>query len=172
MKRTNQQRGATILEAAVTTVVLFTFLFAIMGFGRAFNIYQVVTDAAREGARFAVAPDANNVATPYALPTASAVATRVCNYLQAANINPAAGTCALAAGPGGPTCANGGTLAPGVQPGVYVLQGCSQFVNGIQTYYTEVDVKVPYRFFFLPFNVNLTTRAVMRNEATSQLYGN
>jgi hypothetical protein len=31
---------------------------------------------------------------------------------------------------------------------------------------------VPYRLFGLPFTVNLTTRAVMRNEATTQTYGN
>jgi hypothetical protein len=63
-------------------------------------------------------------------------------------------------------------MPPGVAPGVYVLQGCLQTVNTIQTYYTEVDVKVPYRLFGLPFTVNLTTRAVMRNEATTQTYGN
>ena len=171
MKRERTQRGATIVEAAVTSLVLFSLLFAILGFGRAFNIYQVVTDAAREGARYAVAPDAN-AAAPYSLPSADAVATRVCGYLQSANIRFASGSCGLASGPGGPTCASGGTMAPGVGPGVYVLQGCSQLVDNIQTFYTEVDVKVPYRLFGLPFTVNMSTRAVMRNEPTSQAYGN
>jgi Flp pilus assembly protein TadG len=169
MKPKRTERGATLLEGAVVSLLLFTLLLAILGFGRAFNIYQVVTDAAREGARFAVAPDPTN---SYSLPSANAVATRVCGYVQAANISFASGSCALATGPGGPTCASGGTMPPGVAPGVYVLQGCSQTVNGIQTYYTEVDVKAPYRLFGLPFTVNLTTRAVMRNEATSQTYGN
>jgi hypothetical protein len=169
MKRERGEGGATIVEGAVVSLLLFTLLFAILGFGRAFNIYQVVTDAAREGARYAVAPDPN---AAYALPAADAVAARVCGYLQAAHIRFASGTCGLASGPGGPTCASGGTLPPGVGPGVYVLQGCSQLVQNIQTYYTEVDVKVPYRLFGLPFTVNLTTRAVMRNEATGQAYGN
>lgn len=171
MKREHKERGATIAEAAVTSLVLFSLLFAILGFGRAFNIYQVVTDAAREGARYAVAPDPN-AAAPYSLPTADAVAGRVCGYLQSANIRFAGGTCGLATGPGGPTCASGGSLPPGVGPGVYVLQGCSQTVNNIQTFYTEVDVKVPYRLFGLPFTVNMSTRAVMRNESTGQTYGN
>ena len=169
MKRGRGERGATIVEGAVVSLLLFTLLFAILGFGRAFNIYQVVTDAAREGARYAVAPDAN---AAYALPAADAVAARVCAYLQSANIRFASGNCGLAGGPGGPTCASGGVMPPGVGPGVYVLQGCSQVVQNIQTYYTEVDVKVPYRLFGLPFTVNLTTRAVMRNEATGQAYGN
>jgi Flp pilus assembly protein TadG len=169
MKKDCRQRGATIVEAAVTSLLLFTLLLAILGFGRAFNIYQVITDAAREGARYAVAPDAN---AAYALPTADAVATHVCGYLQAAHIQFASGSCGLATGAGAPSCASGGALPGGVAPGVYVLQGCAQTVNSVQTYYTEVDVKVPYRLFGLPFTVNLTTRAVMRNEATGQTYGN
>ncbi len=171
MRAERGQRGATIVEGAVVSLLLFTLLLAILGFGRAFNIYQVVTDAAREGARYAVAPDPN-AGVPYSLPGPSAVATHVCGFLQSANIRFASGSCGLASGPGGPTCASGGTLPPGVGPGVYVLQGCSQQINNIQTYYTEVDVKVPYRLLGLPFTVNLTTRAVMRNEATGQVYGN
>ncbi|MGE5724774.1 MAG: TadE family protein [Acidobacteriota bacterium] len=171
MKGKNTERGATIVEAAVTSLVLFGLLFAVLGFGRAFNIYQVVTDAAREGARYAVAPDPN-ASVPYSLPTADAVATRVCGYLQSANIRFASSSCGLATGPGGPTCASGGSMPPGVGPGVYVLQGCSRMVNNIQTFYTEVDVKVPYRLFGLPFTVNMSTRAVMRNESTGQAYGN
>ena len=157
------------------SLLLFTLLLAILGFARAFNIYQVVTDAAREGARYAVAPDPNAAApaAAYSLPSANAVAARVCGYLQSANIRFASGSCGLATGPSGPTCASGGNLPPSVPPGVYVLQGCSQSVNSVQTYYTEVDVKVPYRLLGLPFTVNLTTRAVMRNEATrSDPYGN
>ncbi|HEV2118194.1 MAG TPA: TadE/TadG family type IV pilus assembly protein [Terriglobales bacterium] len=171
MKGRQRKRGATIVEAAVTSLLLFALLFAILGFGRAFNIYQVVTDAAREGARYAVAPDAH-AATPYALPSAGAVADKVCGYLQSANIRFASGSCGLATGPGGPTCASGGAMPPGVTAGVYVLQGCTQVINGVQTYYTEVDVKVPYRLLGLPFTVSLTTRAVMCNEATGQAYGN
>lgn len=169
MTRKITERGATLVEGAVVSLLLFTLLLAILGFGRAFNIYQVATDAAREGARYAVAPDPN---AAYALPNATAVAAHVCNYLQAAHVHFAGGSCGLATGPGGPTCASGGTLPAGVAPGVYVLQGCAQVVNNVQTYYTEVDVKVPHRLFGLPFTVNLTTRAVMRNEATGQAYGN
>ena len=52
------------------------------------------------------------------------------------------------------------------------MQNCPQAVNNINTNFTEVDVKVPYKFLFFPFTVHMTTRTVMRNEAASQVYGN
>lgn len=163
-----RKRGATILEAAVTMLVLFTFLLAILEFGRAFNIYQVMTNAAREGARYAVAPDPAN---GYQLPGPTNVAGRVCSYLQSAHIYPTGSTCGL--GANGPTCSpsGGGPIPASASAGVFV-QNCPQVVNNINTNFTEVDVKVPYRFLFFPFTVQMTTRAVMRNEATSQVYGN
>jgi Flp pilus assembly protein TadG len=169
MRRHNTVRGATIAEGAITMMVLFTLLFAVLEFGRAFNIYQVMTNAAREGARYAVAPDQTN---SYQLPSASNVAARVCAYLQSANVYPTgAKTCGL--GTGGPTCspAGGGPIPPGASAGVFV-QNCPKTVYNVSTNFTDVDVKVPYRFMFLPFTVNMTTRAEMRNEATSQPNGN
>ncbi len=50
------QRGATIIEAAFVLPILFMSLLAILEFGRAYNEYQVLTNAAREAARYAVAP--------------------------------------------------------------------------------------------------------------------
>ena len=57
MKRIRQQRGAVLAETAMTVLALFTLIFGIIEFGRAYSIYQDITDAAREGARYAVAPD-------------------------------------------------------------------------------------------------------------------
>jgi Flp pilus assembly protein TadG len=169
MNLRNSQRGATIAEAAITLMVLFTLLFAVLEFGRAFNIYQIMTNAAREGARYAVAPDPGN---SYQLPTPANVAARVCGYLQSGNVYPTGGsTCSL--GVGGPTCspAGGGPIPAAATAGVYV-QNCVKPVYGINTNFTEVDIKVPFRFFVLPFTVNMTTRAEMRNESTTQTYGN
>lgn len=55
MKR-RKQRGATIVEAAFTLLILLIFLDAVLEFGRAYNVYHIMTNAAREGARYAVAP--------------------------------------------------------------------------------------------------------------------
>lgn len=54
--RSRHQRGGTLVEAAIVLPLLFMFLFAIVEFGRVFNMYQTMTNAAREGARFGVAP--------------------------------------------------------------------------------------------------------------------
>ncbi len=64
-KRFRQQHGATLVEAAFAIVILLMFLMAILEFGRAYNIYHIITDAAREGARFGVTPQegTNNLPT-------------------------------------------------------------------------------------------------------------
>src|SRR5579871_737866 len=49
--------GAEIAETAAVLPVLFTILLAIFFFGRAYNIYGTLTQAAQQGARAAVAPD-------------------------------------------------------------------------------------------------------------------
>jgi Flp pilus assembly protein TadG len=71
----NRQSGSTIVEAAFTIPILLMFLLGIVEFGRAYNEYQVLTNAAREAARYAIAPakgtsnlptDAADVATQWA----------------------------------------------------------------------------------------------------------
>ena len=52
--RNRTQRGSTILELTFVMPVLIVILFAIVEFGIAFQRWQVVTNAAREGARAAV----------------------------------------------------------------------------------------------------------------------
>jgi Flp pilus assembly protein TadG len=83
VSRRGKQCGAVLLEAAITSIVLFFFLFAILQFGRAYNIYQTITDAAREGARYSVAPDPNNA---YVVPSASQIQNRVQGFMATANV--------------------------------------------------------------------------------------
>ena len=71
------QKGGTLLEAAITLMLFFTLIFGVLEFGRAYNLYQTITNAAREGARFSVAPfpGTDN------LPTTTNVEARVQQYL-------------------------------------------------------------------------------------------
>src|SRR6476620_9551380 len=48
------ERGAALLEAAVTIPLILLVSVAIFEFGRAYQTWQVLTNAAREGARVAV----------------------------------------------------------------------------------------------------------------------
>jgi Flp pilus assembly protein TadG len=81
MKR-RRQRGATIVEAAFTLLILLIFLDAILEFGRAYNVYHIMTNAAREGARYAVAPAPGTSA----LPTSAQVQSWVTTFLASGGV--------------------------------------------------------------------------------------
>jgi Flp pilus assembly protein TadG len=49
--RTRDQRGATLVEASISYMLLFMALFAVMEFGLAFKDWLSVSHASREGAR-------------------------------------------------------------------------------------------------------------------------
>jgi Flp pilus assembly protein TadG len=73
-------RGQALLEMAITLPLLLLVSVSIFEFGRAYQYWQVMTNAAREGARVAVLPNA----------AASDVQARVTAYLrsgQLANYN-------------------------------------------------------------------------------------
>jgi Flp pilus assembly protein TadG len=69
--RRNRERGAALLEAAVTVPLILLISVGIFEFGRAYQTQQVLTNAAREGARLAVLDG----------PTDAEIRTRVNNYL-------------------------------------------------------------------------------------------
>jgi len=46
-----EEAGAELFEAALVLPALLILLFGIISFGRAYNVYQTITRAAREGAR-------------------------------------------------------------------------------------------------------------------------
>jgi Flp pilus assembly protein TadG len=54
MRVIRDERGQALAEFALIMPILFLLIAGILGFGRAYNIQQVVVDAAREGARAAV----------------------------------------------------------------------------------------------------------------------
>ncbi len=57
-KRHSRQRGQSLVETAIVFPILFLLLAAVVDFGRAFDAYIVLTNAAREGARWgAVNPE-------------------------------------------------------------------------------------------------------------------
>jgi len=89
-RRESAERGATVLEGALVLLVLFTFVFAIWEAGRMFNVQNVVTNAAREGARMAVLPAYST----------TDVRNRVCNYVQGGGVPVT--TCSAPGGGGNP----------------------------------------------------------------------
>jgi Flp pilus assembly protein TadG len=82
MRTSNQERGGSLVESALTLLALFTLLFAIAEFSRAYHMYQVLVNAAREGSRFAVAPDPATAV----LPSTTAIQERVQLFLTSGGI--------------------------------------------------------------------------------------
>jgi Flp pilus assembly protein TadG len=60
MKRIRNERGAALIETAFTVPLIIAVCVGIFEFGRAFQTWQVLTNAAREGARVAVLADTTN----------------------------------------------------------------------------------------------------------------
>jgi Flp pilus assembly protein TadG len=135
MKPRQRERGATIVETAVTIMLLFTFLFACIEFGRAYNVFQTITNASREGARYSVAP----LPGTNTLPTIDEVKAWTQQFCASANLKD-------------------------VNVDVtQTFNGPA--VGGASTVYTQVTVSASHQFLFFPFGkVPLSTEARMRNE--------
>ena len=71
--RTTSERGQALLEVALTLPLLLLVAVGILEFGRAYQTWQILTNAAREGARIAVLPGTDD----------DAVEERVHDYLEA-----------------------------------------------------------------------------------------
>ncbi|MBI1876458.1 MAG: pilus assembly protein [Acidobacteria bacterium] len=70
------ERGTALLEAALTVPLVLLISIGIFEFGRAYQTWQVLTNAAREGARVSVLPN----------PASGAVEARVRAYLQSGQL--------------------------------------------------------------------------------------
>ncbi len=78
-------RGQALVETALTLLLLWVFIFAIFEGGRLIQVQQTLTDAAREGARRAVAPLTQTL--PGTMLTPAEVKTFVQSYLEAASVH-------------------------------------------------------------------------------------
>jgi Flp pilus assembly protein TadG len=76
------ERGTAIVETAITLVAVLTFIFGLMEIGRFFQTQEVLTNAAREGARLAVTPLPGTTT----LPGAGEIEARVQEFLDSAHL--------------------------------------------------------------------------------------
>jgi Flp pilus assembly protein TadG len=145
--RIKSQRGTALIEAALTIPLLLLLSVVIFEFGRAFETWQIMTNAAREGARVAVLPGS----------TEPMVISRVQDYLRVGLSDTEAANATI--GLNGQTIslsADGSMTAAGSQVVVslpfqfMVLNPVAQLVVNGST---------------LGQPITLTTSAVMRNEA-------
>ncbi len=139
----SRNEGQAMVEAAMTMLMFFVFLFAIFEAGRFLQVRQALTDAAREGARRSVAPMTRTF--PGDLPTPADVQGIVQSYLQSASI-----------------------YVPTTCPPICVNQTVD--IGGVT--YTSVTVSYPYRIMtlvmFSDLNMTLTGQSLMRNETSAK----
>lgn len=170
MKRRNSQCGGTLVEGALTILVFLMFIIGILEFGRIYNVYQTLTDASREAARFAVAPcptGSTSASCPYGsgqLPTVADIRTHALEFIDSANITLDDATTRIK------VCRQNDTSGCPARPASetacsgFANPACSS-VNNVCTCYTRVTVEAPYQFIFFPFGtVTLHSNARMRDE--------
>jgi len=130
-------RGQALIEFALILPIMLLLMVGMLEFARAWNLHQVMTDAAREGARRAVLADASSPTGQ----TKDSVKAAIWRYLAQAGYDPSKST-----------VMGSGTITPDAnwkQPGKYIV----------------VTLSCPYRFFILPGqSITMRTVFTMRNE--------
>jgi Flp pilus assembly protein TadG len=76
LRRVAGQRGQALIETALTLPIVLVISISIFEFGRALQVWQMLTNAAREGARVAVLPGSDQ----------AAVKQRVLDYMAAGGL--------------------------------------------------------------------------------------
>jgi len=163
--------GAEIAETAVVLPILFTILLGIFFFGRAYNIYGTINQAAIQGARAAVAPTCATCSNTTL--TADQIATTVvAPVLQASKLDPAAvqsitpAACACGTAVCGTpvVCDPAGVSAT---PSICVQQNVNlSTTGGASQCGTSVAFQYPYGFNlpFQSFTLQMKATAQMRAE--------
>jgi hypothetical protein len=146
-RRAKSERGAELIEFALVFPMLLLLVLGMVDFGFLFQRYEVLTNAAREGARIAVLPGYS----------AADVQSRVCNYIQGGGI-PVTGSCPTPTNPVIPVPSNVTITLP----------------SGATVAAKRVTITYTNSYLFLGpiagmFGANLSTRpittvAIMRDE--------
>lgn len=156
------ERGAEMVEAAIVLPLLLTLLIGCFWMGRAYNVYQTITRAAREGARFGAAPSCATCGN--AFPTSAEIRTVVQNNLTSASLDISKVT-------NGAPCTNG-TTGCDCPSGEVCIQTNTPLdaQDPVADQVPGVIVSFGYPFqLVIPFtqqgkNITITTKVQMRQE--------
>jgi len=143
-KARHGEKGAELVEMAFVVLIFLVLMMGVFEFGRAFNIYQNITNAAREGARFAVAPQRGGT-TNY--PNNTEVSDVINSFMRSSYLNPAVATINIQL--------NNQNIDPACTPCV-AGGGCACG--------TRVSISYPFSFLFYG-SINISTTVLMRNES-------
>jgi hypothetical protein len=167
--------GAEIAEAALVLPIVFMFVMGIVWFGRAFNIYSTITQAAERGAVTAARPACGTCSAPTGswnnFPGDAAVDNAVIGVMKASSLDPSQ----IMAGPP-PTYVSCPAPAPATDCPHTTASGitvCRSVVLNSTTNPPQCGTVVSFQYpfkFFLPFTslnmqqINLAAAAQSRME--------
>ena len=156
------QSGAEVIEFALTLPLLLLVVLGIIEFGFLFQQYEVITNAAREGARIATLPTYSANAGV----TQTNVTARVNQYLTAGGLSPASAT--IRGGSGCPSACNWLPVIDTIVAGPPAV--CVKVFPVTVEYAHPVAFVRGVTIFFgrtLPTTITLRSTARMRNEVPS-----
>jgi hypothetical protein len=162
--------GAEIAEAALVLPLLFMFLLGIVWFGRAFNIYSTITQAAQRGAMTAARPTCATCGNNF--PDTTAIENSVYSVTDASNlVRSQIKPNAFASLP--PFCPSPPAPAGSCSPTTNPITICSSVYLNSPSTPAQCGVIVTFQYpfeFYLPFTslslqqINLTAEAQSRME--------
>jgi hypothetical protein len=166
--------GAEIAEAALVLPLVFMFLLGIVWFGRAFNIYSTITQAAQQGAIAAARASCATCTTPNTFPSDAVVDGVITSVMKASSIDPT--QIPVNSNPPAPTFCTSPPVPPG---GICKVTGnitiCRQALlnppaSATQPAQCGIIVSFQYPFqFFLPFTSLNFQKITLSAQAQSRM---
>jgi Flp pilus assembly protein TadG len=168
--RLRSAEGAEIAEAALVLPLVFMLLLGIVWFGRAFNIYSTIQQAAQQGAIIAARSTCATCTDTF--PLDNTVATAVKTVMQASNIDPTE----IPPNSNPPTaisCVNPPTPVTCTQPGNITIcrQVLLNYANGSTTLPAQCGVVVSFQYpfqFYLPYTSLNLRKVILSAQAQSR----
>jgi Flp pilus assembly protein TadG len=161
--------GAEIAEAALVMPVVFIFLLGIVWFGRAFNIYSTITQAAQQGAITAARPSCATCGAGNPFPTDTTVTNVVFAVMRASSLDPAQILPPNSIQPpAGCTTTSNVTICREVLLNATQPQVCDPSSTQPQICGTQVSFRYPF-LFYLPFTSLNLNQVIMNAQAQSRM---
>jgi Flp pilus assembly protein TadG len=155
LRKLGREDGVEILEAALVLPLVFMFLLGIVWFGRAFNIYSTITQAAQQGAITAARPTCATCGNNF--PTNTVVDDAIVAVMQASRLDP---TQILSPTTPIPTaCAGGGctNTTHNIRVCRSVILNPPTGTSSPDQCGTTVSFQYPFRAYFPSTSLNLQT---------------
>jgi Flp pilus assembly protein TadG len=172
LRKLENETGAEIAEAAMVLPIVFMFLLGIVWFGRAFNIYSTITQAAQQGAITAARATCATCGTPGDIfPTDATVTGVVDAVMNSSNLD----TSQIIVSPNPPSpsfCANSPNTCTTTGNNIKICRNVLLNPPASTTQLPQCGAVVSFQYpfkFYLPFTSLNLQQIVLSAEAQSRM---